>query len=82
MMKSTISTLIAAAFVAIAFAGPSKADEPGTTEVKKHHAKHHAPAVHYAAAPVSPYGMPLNYYPAPPFPFFLVPGPWWLPAQP
>jgi hypothetical protein len=26
-------------------------------------------------------GVPSNYYPAPPFPFFLLPGPWWLPAH-
>jgi hypothetical protein len=82
MSRSTIATLIATAFVAIVVAVPSKADEPGSTEAKKHHAKHHAPAVQYAAVPANPYGLPASYYPAPPFPFFLVPGPWWLPAHP
>jgi hypothetical protein len=82
MSKSTIATLIATAFVAIVLAVPSKADEPGSTEIKKHHTKHHAPAVQYAAVPANPYGLPASYYPAPPFPFFLVPGPWWLPAHP
>ena len=28
------------------------------------------------------YAYPPSYTPAPPFPFFLIPGPWWLPASP
>jgi hypothetical protein len=63
------------------------ADAPSTDAappVRHHHVVHHV--VHrvpprYYGAPYY-YGTPGNYYPAPPFPLFLLPGPWWLPAHP
>jgi hypothetical protein len=82
MLRLAIATLIASAVVAMAL--PSYAVEP----IKKHR-RHHPAAVQYVAAPgpyygaPGPYyGVPGNYAPAPPFPFFLLPGPWWLPPHP
>jgi hypothetical protein len=72
MPRFAIASLIAAAFVvATAFANPADAAK------RKHLEKPQADASESAR-----YGMPANYYPAPPFPFFLLPGPWWLPAHP
>ena len=72
MPRFAIASLIAAAFVvATAFSSPSDA-----ATKRKHVEKHQVDVVH---APY--YGVPPNYYPAPPFPFFLLPGPWWLPAH-
>jgi hypothetical protein len=75
MPKFTIASLLAVAFVvATAFANPSDA----ATRRK------HVERVDVARDRVVPgryYGVPANYYPAPPFPFFLLPGPWWLPAH-
>jgi hypothetical protein len=75
MPRIAIASLIAAAFVATTFANPSDA----FAKKRKHLEKQQVVAV---ADPVGPYGAPPNYYPAPPFPFFLLPGPWWLPAHP
>ena len=72
MLRSAIACLIAAVFVvATTFANPSAA-ETHRKHIEKHEVDRSAP--HY-------YGTPANYYPAPPFPFFLLPGPWWLPAH-
>jgi hypothetical protein len=71
MPRLAIASGIAAAFVvATAFATPSDA-------APKRHLKHQV-----VVADRDYYGVPPNYYPAPPFPFFLLPGPWWLPAHP
>jgi hypothetical protein len=71
MLRSAIACLIAAVFVvATTFANPSAAETH-----RKHIVKHEVERT------VPPYGAPANYYPAPPFPFFLLPGPWWLPAH-
>jgi hypothetical protein len=80
MSRLAVATLVAAAIGATTLSNPSKADAPN--DVKKHHTKHHAATVQYVAAPPPAYGLPGSYYPAPPFPFFLIPGPWWLPAHP
>jgi len=75
MPRLAIASLIAAAFVvATAFANPSAA-------APKKHVKHEVVVADYYGAPHY-YGVPPNYYPAPPFPFFLFPGPWWRPAHP
>jgi hypothetical protein len=78
MFRFTIASLIAAAFVVtITFVSPSDA------ATKKKHVEKQQVVVTRDRAASGPYrGMPANYYPAPPFPFFLVPGPWWLPAHP
>jgi hypothetical protein len=77
MTRFANASLIAAAFVvATSFANPSDA------ATKKHVVKHQVVADRDSGAPVRYSGVPANYYPAPPFPFFLVPGPWWLPAHP
>ncbi|HLH94620.1 MAG TPA: hypothetical protein VKW08_05830 [Xanthobacteraceae bacterium] len=75
MQKYAIASLIAAACV-VATATPT----PSAAATKKHMVKHQI----YVDRDQSQgrYGMPANYYPAPPFPFFLLPGPWWLPAHP
>jgi hypothetical protein len=53
---------------------------PQTADAAQRH-RTHVTKVRVAAAPAPAYyGMPGSYYPAPPFPFFLIPGPWWLPA--
>jgi hypothetical protein len=79
MPRFAIASLIAAAFVvAAAFASPSDA----ATRRKHVEREMHQVDVRDRAVPGRYYGMPANYYPAPPFPFFLLPGPWWLPAHP
>jgi hypothetical protein len=75
MIKIAFGSLLAAALVATTFASPSDA-----AEHRKHVEKKQVEVARDRAAPG--YGMPANYYPAPPFPFFLLPGPWWLPAHP
>jgi hypothetical protein len=74
MPKFAIASLLAVAFVvATGFASSSDA-----ASRRKHVEK--VDVAHDRAVP-GHYGMPANYYPAPPFPFFLLPGPWWLPAH-
>jgi hypothetical protein len=64
MLKIAFGSLLAAALVATTFASPSDAAE---------HRKH-VKQVEVARDRAAPgYGMPANYYPAPPFPFFLLP---------
>lgn len=75
MLRIAFASLLAAALVATTFAIPSDA-----AVRHKHVEKNQVEVVHDRAAPAR-YGMPANYYPAPPFPFFLLPGPWWLPAH-
>jgi hypothetical protein len=75
MSRFAVAVLIAAFAAVGTFATPSDA------ATKKKHPGGHATEVAVAAAP-APYGLPGSYYPAPPFPFFLLPGPWWLPAHP
>jgi len=53
---------------------------PPPRNTHRRHVRHHVVRV-VEAAP-TPYGLPGTYYPAPPFPLFLLPGPWWLPAHP
>jgi hypothetical protein len=77
MLRLAIATLVASAVVATALPNPSYAVEP-----TKKHRRHQPEAVQYVAAPGPYAGLPANYYPAPPFPFFLLPGPWWLPPHP
>jgi hypothetical protein len=78
MLRFAVASLIAAAFVvATTFANPSDA-----ATHKKHVEKQKVDVTRDHAAPGPYHGMPANYYPAPPFPFFLLPGPWWLPAHP
>ena len=75
MPKFAIASLLAVAFVvATGFANPSDA-------AAKHKRVENADVARDRAVPARNYGMPGNYYPAPPFPFFLLPGPWWLPAH-
>jgi hypothetical protein len=77
MPRFAIASLIAAAFVvATGFATPSDA------AAKKHVVKHQIVVAERDTYGAPRYGAPPNYYPAPPFPFFLLPGPWWLPAHP
>jgi hypothetical protein len=54
---------------------------PDTADARVRHRVRHR-VVHVTPPPPPYYGMPGTYYPAPPFPFFLVPGPWWVPAHP
>ena len=76
MLRFAIASLIAAAFVvATTFANPSDA-----ATKRKHVDKNQVEVVRDRSAGRY-YGAPPNYYPAPPFPFFLLPGPWWLPAH-
>ena len=75
MLKIAFASLLAAALVTTTFASPSDA-----AEHRKHVEKKQVEVVRDRAEPAR-YGMPANYYPAPPFPFFLLPGPWWLPAH-
>jgi hypothetical protein len=75
MPKIAFASLLAVAFmVATGLANPSNAET-------RHKHVEKADAARDRAAPGRNYGMPGNYYPAPPFPFFLLPGPWWLPAH-
>jgi hypothetical protein len=77
MPRFAIASLIAAAVVvATTFANPSDA-----ATRRKHVERHQVDVVRDRAPPGRYYGAPANYYPAPPFPFFLLPGPWWLPAH-
>ena len=73
MLRIAFASLLAAALVATTYAIPSEAAE------RHKHVKQVEVARDHAAP--ARYGMPANYYPAPPFPFFLLPGPWWLPAH-
>ena len=75
MSRFAVAVLIAAFAAVATFATPSDA------ATKKKHPARHATEVAVAAAPAA-YGLPGSYYPARPFPFFLLPGPWWLPAHP
>jgi hypothetical protein len=75
MLRIAFASLLAAALVATTFAVPSDA-----AEHHKHVEKKQVEVVRDHAEPAR-YGMPANYYPAPPFPFILLPGPWWLPAH-
>ena len=75
MLRIAFASLLAAALVATTFAIPSDA-----AERHKRVEKRQVEVVRDRAEPAR-YGMPANYYPAPPFPFFLLPGPWWLPAH-
>jgi hypothetical protein len=76
MLRIHVLAVAAAAFVFTSFL-PDTADAARRHRVVKHRAAH----VATRTATVGPYyGMPGSYYPAPPFPFFLIPGPWWLPA--
>ncbi len=75
MLKIVFASLLAAALVATTFASPSDA-----ATRRKHVERQQVEVVRDRTAPAR-YGMPANYYPAPPFPFFLLPGPWWLPAH-
>jgi hypothetical protein len=74
MSRFVVAVLIAA-FTAAVVAAPSEASS------RKKHAAKHPTEVAEASTP-DRYGLPGSYYPAPPFPFFLLPGPWWLPAHP
>jgi hypothetical protein len=77
MPRFAIAALLAVAFVgATSFANPSDA-----ATRKKHVEKNQVDVARDRAASGRYYGAPANYYPAPPFPFFLLPGPWWLPAH-
>jgi hypothetical protein len=76
MSKIAVLSLVAVALLATAaFPNPSSA-ETRHRHVVRHHVVYAAPPAGYY------YGAPGTYYPAPPFPFFLIPGPWWLPAHP
>jgi len=79
MQRLAVASLIAAFAITTALPMASYAQ----SEPPKKRVRHHPAPVQYVAAP-GPYyyGMPGTYYPAPPFPFFLLPGPWWLPAHP
>jgi hypothetical protein len=76
MPRFAFASLLAAAFVVATFASPSDA-----ATKRKHVDKHQVDVVGERTAGRYYYGAPPNYYPAPPFPFFLLPGPWWLPAR-
>jgi hypothetical protein len=72
----------AAAITLTTMLTPDTANAAHRAHYRVHHRTVHR-VVHVAAVPAPAYyGMPGTYYPAPPFPFFLVPGPWWLPAHP
>jgi hypothetical protein len=75
MLKVAVSTLAAAAFIAMTLV-------PNTADAAKR--RYHDHARQHVAVVVPPpgpyYGLPGSYYPAPPFPFFLIPGPWWIPG--
>jgi hypothetical protein len=76
MLRFAIASLIAAVFVvATTFANPSDA------ATKHKHVEKKEVEVARDRAPPGRNGLPASYYPAPPFPFFLLPGPWWLPAH-
>jgi hypothetical protein len=75
MLRIAFASLLASAVVATTFATPSDA-----AVRHKRVDRNQVEVVRDRPAPAR-YGMPANYYPAPPFPFFLLPGPWWLPAH-
>jgi hypothetical protein len=74
MFKVAVSTLATIAFLVVTLI-PNSADA-ARKRVHRYHARPHV----VVAAPEPYYGMPGTYVPAPPFPFFLIPGPWWLPT--
>jgi hypothetical protein len=73
--RLTVVSLMAAFVLTTGFAAPSFAESKKKERLERRQAEAMAVQRGY-------YGMPPNYYPAPPFPFFLLPGPWWLPAHP
>jgi hypothetical protein len=75
MLKVPVIMLTAAALFA-AMVIPETADAASKRRVHRVH-----PRVYVGPAPQPYYGMPATYVPAPPFPFFLIPGPWWIPAH-
>ena len=75
--RLTVVSLMAAFALTTSFAAPSFAESKKKQRLERRQAEAVAAQRGYGY-----YGMPPNYYPAPPFPFFLVPGPWWLPAHP
>ncbi len=75
--RLTVVSLMAAFALTTGFATPSFAESKKKQRLERRQAEAVAAQRGYGY-----YGMPPNYYPAPPFPFFLVPGPWWLPAHP
>jgi len=75
--RLTVVSLMAAFALTTGFAAPSFAESKKKQRLERRQAEAVAAQRGYGY-----YGMPANYYPAPPFPFFLVPGPWWLPAHP
>jgi hypothetical protein len=82
MLRFAIASLIAAAFVvATAFANPSDA-ATRRKHVERRQVVDVRDARYDGRYDARYYGAPPNYYPAPPFPFFLLPGPWWLPGHP
>jgi hypothetical protein len=77
MPRFAFASLLAVAFVvATVFANPSVA------ETRHKHVQRADTARDHAVPARNAYGLPGSYYPAPPFPFFILPGPWWLPAHP
>jgi hypothetical protein len=76
MPKFAFASLLAVALVGTTVSNPSVA------ETRHKHVEKADAARDRAAPGHNAYGMPGSYYPAPPFPFFLLPGPWWLPAHP
>jgi hypothetical protein len=69
------------AFATIAFIGTTLVPNSADAATRRHHRHYYNRHVVVAAAPAPYYGMPATYAPAPPFPFFLIPGPWWIPAH-
>jgi hypothetical protein len=79
MSKIAVLSLVAVASLATAAFPNSSSAQTRHRHVVRHHVVYGA----YGAPPAPYYyGAPGSYYPAPPFPFFLIPGPWWLPAHP
>jgi hypothetical protein len=71
-----------ASLLAVAFVVTTGSASPTMAAARHKHVEKTDAARDRAPSGRIPYGMPGSYYPAPPFPFFLVPGPWWLPAHP
>jgi hypothetical protein len=76
MLRVAVTTLATVAFVAVTVI-PNTADAAKRRPHYRYYPRPHVVAV----APQPYYGMPGTYVPAPPFPFFFLPGPWWLPAR-
>jgi hypothetical protein len=75
MLRVAITTLSAAAFLAVTLI-------PNTADAARRRVHRYHPRPHFVVnAPQPYYGMPATYVPAPPFPFFFIPGPWWIPAH-